>query len=66
MTPYRIAIMNAKILENLCTIAWNKEQKKTKIMKTTSLRTFKVKFLTCILQKRSSISCEVHVYAMMF
>ena len=38
-----------KILGNLCmrTIACKKEHKKAKIMKMTSLRIFKVKFLTC-------------------
>ena len=44
---YGIAIINDDIAGNLGTIACNKEQNKTKFMKSTSLRIFKVKFLTC-------------------
>ncbi len=47
MTPYRIAIMNDDMVK-VGYVACKKEQKRTKFMKSTLLRTFKVKFLTCI------------------
>ncbi len=43
MAPYRIAIMS----DDMVKFGYDSMQKRTKFMKSTSLRTFKVKFLKC-------------------
>ena len=68
MAAYRIAIMN----DDIGKFGYDSIQqrtKKTKFMKSTSLRTFEAKFLTCItclyFTKTCFVACEVRVYGMM-